>query len=721
MPSASANRKQSTKFKGEAATGNALARLFTDDLSDVEWVEIANRLSEVLELPDMTTRKGLKKLHANFPEVHQRLNEVLRHSKKTHDAKVMGGLVGIFAKMCSVDTILQDQILEAGFLKQAMEFLEIPVTRTLTLRALATITNYPGKQCMGELLRYLPTFLRIMKEEPIEPSVAGLCTAIISHTVRASQFSDVQKHVDVSTMTTLVLSCLRNPEITDYTVDHAISLLDRVADNDPKGRDVEALKTFFVALLRSSDPMRRIKAFRSVSHLSLYHTPVASRKSKDEPKVEKSTVGAFALVAPFQKRVLPPDLQQVINNYGKDRCECAVTSRSSSNFVAAYVQHSLHPDHFVLGRTLSREILESEFALPELMCDCCARPRHSSTAATQHWEESLPECVSALRSRGNGGQGDPSDLDLADILEAQQLLLQRKYVDATNLAQKGLERNPDLAYLYYASAFDSNWADKLRCSKKGLRCRILSPWLKRRFLRSACMAAMGLGMDETKIPDPDERAALFMSAYEDSKVLLVETPPDSMHLHEDVGQYILLRLLFDGPDMPVDLGPLEDALEKLRINDKIMTMLGRPISNLTQVNCTRDIITSLHSQAATEWSEVIERLDRVFQPWEEDRITLTKPTGDDHELAKWLVRFEEDRFIKDHPCKISPRRKILTVEKLEMFQCSWCHRISAVLRKCGRCGTTRYCDSDCQKRDWKARHKLQCNDDIAPTLIPVAD
>ena len=45
--------------------------------------------------------------------------------------------------------------------------------------------------------------------------------------------------------------------------------------------------------------------------------------------------------------------------------------------------------------------------------------------------------------------------------------------------------------------------------------------------------------------------------------------------------------------------------------------------------------------------------------------------------------------------------------------CSTCGQLTPMM-KCGRCQTTRYCSTDCQKADWK-EHKIYCG---MPSLVP---
>ena len=60
---------------------------------------------------DLDTRSGLKKVHANFPDIYQRLSGLYEANLQSDN--ITGGVIGIFAKM-SADSILRDKLFEKG-------------------------------------------------------------------------------------------------------------------------------------------------------------------------------------------------------------------------------------------------------------------------------------------------------------------------------------------------------------------------------------------------------------------------------------------------------------------------------------------------------------------------------------------------------------------------------------------------------------------------------
>ena len=53
----------------------------------------------------------MKKVHQDFDSIHRRLDQL--YQRNPNNVKVMGGVVGVFAKMC-IDAILRDKLMEKG-------------------------------------------------------------------------------------------------------------------------------------------------------------------------------------------------------------------------------------------------------------------------------------------------------------------------------------------------------------------------------------------------------------------------------------------------------------------------------------------------------------------------------------------------------------------------------------------------------------------------------
>ena len=62
---------------------------------------------------DLTTRSGLKKVHTNFSDIYNKLNSAYIAAQQRGNEKFMGGIVGVWAKMCA-DAILRDRLFNEG-------------------------------------------------------------------------------------------------------------------------------------------------------------------------------------------------------------------------------------------------------------------------------------------------------------------------------------------------------------------------------------------------------------------------------------------------------------------------------------------------------------------------------------------------------------------------------------------------------------------------------
>jgi hypothetical protein len=62
---------------------------------------------------DLSTRSGLKRVHAGFETISKRLDQA--YAENLSRQKVLGGIVGIYAKMCA-DSILRNKLFAKGTL-----------------------------------------------------------------------------------------------------------------------------------------------------------------------------------------------------------------------------------------------------------------------------------------------------------------------------------------------------------------------------------------------------------------------------------------------------------------------------------------------------------------------------------------------------------------------------------------------------------------------------
>ncbi|OBZ78766.1 hypothetical protein A0H81_01238 [Grifola frondosa] len=509
-------------------------------------------------------------------------------------------------------------------------------------------------------------------------------------------------------MVNAVLDVLHKPIFTDYMFDHASSLIiDSIPALYNDKRRSPSMLTFFAALLRSEDLRRRVVALRCIMLLC---SPEEEEEHSSDPDLQP-----FAFVTALKYRSLPSDLAEFADTYGRERCEIFAIDRCHDDYVAMHIQHSIDPDLVKFGRELAAQVLSSQYALPQSLCPCCYHVT-ADLKAEDGWEDILTRCATALRDNPNSVH---SDEDLADVLEWNYLSMHRSKA-AHTFAQAAMARNPSFGYFYYASSCSAETSsEKLRIVKKGLKCKELAPWLRAEFLRRAVHSAMFIGV-MLQVVAKNEAAAHLFSAYQDAKMLLKASPPDSVHRQQDVDIYILLTLVIEGPKIELTSGVIQSALKELEINDKFMEFINRPTKSTDMLRMleSRKAVVDRLPEALAEWSATLQRADAIMHGGSRN-MTLPEPAqkGDTQTLNSWLSNFEDELEKKEH-CDDKDDEdggpsfsELFEEDELALMRCSWCFRPSVVLKKCGRCGIPRYCDSECQKNHWK-EHKIVCGHDM---------
>ncbi|KAM5536335.1 hypothetical protein V8D89_009987 [Ganoderma adspersum] len=178
-----------------------------------------------------------------------------------------------------------------------------------------------------------------------------------------------------------------------------------------------------------------------------------------------------------------------------------------------------------------------------------------------------------------------------------------------------------------------------------------------------------------------------------------------------LGWYVLLTAVVRGPELSADLRELDPARRKIETATDFMEWMGYPIRK-TQMNLTRELILELYTPGAAEWGDLVRRFD------EQDLFA-------EDELAAWLGNIDlDDEHGHDHDHNHhahghghghgarranAPSDADRGTRGYELYRCSWCGNPSAVLRKCGGCAKTRYCDSGCQKLHF-TEHKADCGE-----------
>jgi hypothetical protein len=139
--------------------------------------------------------------------------------------------------------------------------------------------------------------------------------------------------------------------------------------------------------------------------------------------------------------------------------------------------------------------------------------------------------------------------------------MRQRLPDAVNLAKKGIQRNPDQAYFYYATTLLADNVQGLRAAKKGLKCKTITPFVKYQMMQRAVEHAGDMGVKLLQeVPDVGEKKweegiAFLTSAVEDAKTYVEGAPPDNRHM-KNVGYWFVLLTMLIKDDLSPDLREL---------------------------------------------------------------------------------------------------------------------------------------------------------------------
>ncbi|EIW60332.1 uncharacterized protein TRAVEDRAFT_45581 [Trametes versicolor FP-101664 SS1] len=687
-----------------------------DDVSNAQsWNLIVSCMCEGLKIPDLTTRHGLKKIHARFNDYHKRLDSAYSSARRCSNEKVMGGVVGIMAKMCA-DAILRDKLFQKGLLRKVMPLLAFDSTRHVALQALAMVTHHGGLQARQDIARQNSSLIKLLYDYPDDPKVAELVIMTVTHATEAVVSCEetpdprLVKETSIRAVLEATVAALRKP-ISSYTLlTHALGLLVAPTQHCPaECKAVPAMLRLLAAFTRSSSIETRADAFSGILRIPI-----------NESEFEQTQFDPRRFVEIYQ-RGTPPHLSDILMDYGPEKAEVALTLSCTVEYQKAIMQAVQDRDMYALGKKLASIIQRTEFAIAEGGWQLDGPDGEMANEANMpgvpftRWTDSLPLSAKALRAKGT-----PADLDAADIVEMKFFMIRGRLPEAIALGHKALARNRGLAYAYYIVSMGAEIEPGLRAVKKGLKCKNITDFVRNQMLWRAVNHAAQQGMvvlREAKEGTAQARAegtAFLMSAWEDAKTYISEAPPDGRHMLAVLTWYVMLTIVVRGPELSEDLRELDPARRKMATAVQFMEYMGYPVAR-TQLNLAREILLRHYTDGAKEWGALVRRYDELEA---RAQASVSCCTEGDDDLAEWLEKIDMDDpddensiYMREHGGAHAHRHGVPKAKSemtsYELYRCSWCGNPSAVLRKCAGCGKTKYCDSGCQKSHW-TEHKADC-------------
>ncbi|KAI0701962.1 hypothetical protein BC835DRAFT_1411223 [Cytidiella melzeri] len=686
--------RRKAKTKKSSGAGRDLSNVdiptvldaFIDEIDDAsDWQAVVDLLCRMFNLPDLGNRSGLIKIHANFDDIQKNLESA--YTKYSENEKVAGGIVGIWAAMCT-DSILRNRLFQAGkcLVEKMLPLFDKRSTRYVGLQALTTVTHHGGSDVRREIASHTPTLLRLMEEFPDDYEVNELVVTTLAHTTTAVVNDDESpptvrernmRNLDIPAILRLVLRSARSPEASAPFLSHVLELLSSVCE--PCCEEVKAIPSL-VAILIASLRSKESAPESSVAAGDFVLFPDAV--------VDDGFLDPNQFLAAIQRR-FPSELNDVMMAYGAPRCDTYIILQASVEFQRAMQRCVEDHDLYALGIKLSDLVLRTEYSITDGIYQAInARTGQPEVVDIglpfQMWSDSLPHCSEALRRKGS-----PSDLDRADMLYCKFLIMRKRLPEALDLAKKASARSPQVSYFYYVIGLTAKeMSEGLRASKKGLKCAQTTPFVKHFLLwrateHAAHMGLLKLGRCRPGDAEYSEGMAFLSSALEDAKTFISDASPDSRHMNGKLSWYILLTIAMRGPELSVDLRELDLPMKKLQLTHKFFEFFRTPLRR-TQVRNTRELVLKKYKANYQEWQSLVERLDIAYSSGE-DLHRSARKAGDN--LAAWLEGLSVDDGQHDGLQKRT--HAPLGLPSVELYRCSYCGNPSAVLRKCSGCGRTR--------------------------------
>ncbi|KAI0056850.1 hypothetical protein BV25DRAFT_1831839 [Artomyces pyxidatus] len=691
--------------------GYAPPQNFVDNVYSAEgWDAVVDTLCAMLDLPDVTTRNGLKKIHKDFESVHSKLDDVYAYaramSRDTEIAAIVQdrlacAVVAVYASM-SVDSILRDRVFrEADFLAKALPLLDNPSLCHVVLQALTAATHHGGIFVRQEIAKKTSVILQLLDEQPDDAVSAELGISVISHSVGAVVQNEdapdpkLLKTVDMPRVMRTMLFFVRKPRSSYTLVHHALGFFSGASQHCSKDFHANpSAINLLLACVRTKDIRMRAEGVAAILRLHI-----------SDGKPDDTTQDMQKLMA-AAGRGWPDHLVEAIMDYGMMRSETFVILTTAREYQKLMMEVVQSGDLAWLGLRLADLIGRTEYSIAQggwQVEDPRTGKREFQDVGLPFimWQDALPHCAKALRARGR-----PSEADPADILDLKWYIMKSRMVEAHAMAHKALERSPHIGFYYYVLTLGAEQADGLRDAKKGLKCPNLTPYVRFGLLYRAAEHAADMALK--KLQDAmisgknlEEGFAFAMSALEDSNTFIREAPPDTRSMKTVIYINTLMMLLVKGNELSSDLKELEFTNAKLKLADDIARFLGRPISQ-TQMRLARATIVERLPKAWQEWGDVVSR----FVDHTKAELSAEKAEDD---LTTWLAKLEiGDENMMGHHDDGHRTHPAINLNDVALYRCSWCGNPSAILRKCRGCQKARYCDSDCQKQHWTKSHKKTC-------------
>lgn len=434
----------------------------------------------------------------------------------------------------------------------------MPACRHLALRALTSVTHHGGIEARSEIAKQTPVLVRLIQEHADDATVVELAIVTMSHAVNAVTGNSEEqpntkllKALDMPNILKVFVDATRRPDASSNLINHALDFFAGSTlhcYNECKA--YPPVLTCLVAGLRSKDFTIRCSSLGGLIRLHHHEAEADPRHYDPQP-----------MLAAYQ-RGYPKHLLDTLTDYGFARGDVITTLKTTDDLQKAFTKCVQDHNLYALGLSLAEFIVRTEFSVSKGGFQA-PNPRTGALEITDMglpflwWDDALPQCAKAIREKGKADEED-----FADILDIKYHILNARIPDAIAHAKLAIARSPNNAYFYYAITLGNEGVAGLRATKKGLKCKKTTPFVRFALLHRAVDHAGNMGICLLQAAGAgdkkwEEGVAFLTSALDDAKTYVEEAPPDSRHMKKVLYWYILLTLAMKGPEISEDLGQLQ--------------------------------------------------------------------------------------------------------------------------------------------------------------------
>ncbi|KAI0703156.1 hypothetical protein C8Q76DRAFT_632141, partial [Earliella scabrosa] len=624
----------------------------------------------------------------------EHLDKVYTLAQLLHRPMVMIAVVCMITKMCT-DPILRNWWFERGMVDKICPLLNHPSTRCLALHLLLIIIHLANQSHMSILetvARLNPTLVKLVHDVRDDRVVTELAMAIMSHTIictspgeytTISPANPPAEIYGIRALLEVTISQLRQPATcSPALMMHAFTLLVLPSQDYPhEYRHVTTapIQALLVASLRSRYLITRVIAMDALVNLCSVDA------ERDPP--------SYSLDFQHIRRILTSasPLPSYLSSVTIDRCNSTKVYQSVAGFVEVMSSfardHNFH-DH---GREVA-EIVQRSPATPEgewRELEIREQIPESRRLSFHQWSDVLLAFASALRNTGSS-----HDLDSADILNMKFLMIRGRTEEAAALGRQAIKRNPALTYAYYIVSLTSDRQSGYEAAIRGLECSDSTTFLRAQLLWRAVEAGVGRALDilegaarGTSTTGTDLEAAL-LSALQHADMFTDENTLDDALMATMLGWRIIITIMLKGDNLDACLDTLKPTFQMVAEATEAMAFFGHP-DKKSAISVAWKLIAQSARTAGEEWYSLVQ----IYDELDVSRLECPNGQGMGHELLQWFGRIE---------CK-----KHIPRTKSRMRRCTSCGSANAILKRCTGCMIAKYCNAECQKRDW-TRHRTEC-------------